>query len=105
MHVLVGRRRGMLVIFQELKSLMIGVVLVCGVMLAGPLTSHASPVDPFAVKPVKAADAEKARVKPRVLITERVGAMLGSPKVSVKSLDLTLVAATDFGDWEHDRPQ
>jgi hypothetical protein len=95
----------MLVSFQELKSLLFGVVLVCGVMLAGPLTSHASPADPFAVTPVKVADAVKAKSKPRASIGERFGAMLGSPKVSQTSFDLTLISATDFGDWDQDAPR
>jgi hypothetical protein len=95
----------MRVSFQELKSLMIGVVLVCGVMLAGPLTSHASPVDPFAVTPVKVADAPKAKLKPRASVSERFGALLGSPKVSQKSFDLAATNAADFGDWDHDAPR
>jgi hypothetical protein len=92
----------MLVSFQELKSLMIGVVLVCGVMLAGPLTSHASPADPFAAAPVKVADVGKAKVKPRASVSERFGALLGNPKVSQKSFDLTATTATDFGDWDQE---
>jgi hypothetical protein len=95
----------MLVSFQELKPLLIGVVLVCGVMLAGPLTSHASPADPFAVGPVKVAEAGKAKLKPRFSISERFGAMLDQPKVSQKSFDLTTITATDFGDWEQDVPR
>jgi hypothetical protein len=87
-----------------MKSLFIGVVLVCGVMLAGPLTSHASPVDPFAVSPVKVADAGKvqAKAKPRVALVERFAAILDAPKVSQKSFDLTETTANDFGDWDQE---
>jgi hypothetical protein len=87
---------------HELKSLSVGVVLVCGVMLAGPLTSQASPADPFAVSSAKALDATKAEAKPkpRIWLAERFGAMLSAPKVSHKSLDLTTTSAQDFGDWD-----
>jgi hypothetical protein len=103
--VLFRRLRGLLVNFQDLKSLMIGVILICGVMLAGPLTSHASAADPFAVAPLKIADAGKTKLKPRLSLVERFGGMVSTPKVSQKSFDLTATAATDFGDWDQDAPR
>jgi hypothetical protein len=90
---------------QELKSLTIGVVLVCGVMLAGPLTSHASPADPFAVTPVKVANVGKAKAKPHLSMGERFGAIIGSPKVNQTAFDLTATTARDFGDWDQDVPR
>jgi hypothetical protein len=103
--VLIERFRGLLVSFQDFKSLMIGVVLVCGVMLAGPLSSHASSADGFAVTTAKFVESGKVRQKPRVSLTERFGALLGNPKVSQKSFDLTATTATDFGDWDQGAPR
>jgi hypothetical protein len=89
--------------FQELKSLVIGVVLVCGVMLAGPLTSHASPADPFAVTAAKASPAKpQAAIKPRADAAERRNATLSAPKISQTAFDLTATKAHDFGDWDHE---
>jgi hypothetical protein len=99
----------MIVSLQELKSLLIGVILVCGVMLAGPLTSHASPVDPFALLSTTAEMANAgtkagAKTKPRLALTERFSSLLGAPKVSQTTLDLTATTATDFGDWDDELP-
>jgi hypothetical protein len=102
--VLIERFRGLLVSFQDFKSLIIGVILVCGVMLAGPLTSHASAADPFSATPAKIAEG-KPKAKPRVSLVERFAGMASAPKVSHKSLDLTATAAADFGDWDQDVPR
>jgi hypothetical protein len=108
--VLIERFRGLPVSFQDFRPLMIGVVLVCGVMLAGPLTSHASAADPFATAPfatgpTKTADADKPKSQPRVSLVERFSGMLSTPKVSQKSFDLNATAAADFGDWDQDAPR
>jgi hypothetical protein len=90
--------------FHELKSLMVGVVLICGVMLAGPLTSQASPADPFAVSSAKTVVAARTETspKPRVRLAERFSAMLSAPKVRQSSFDLTAISSQDFGDWDAD---
>jgi hypothetical protein len=103
--VLIERFRGLPMSFQDFKPLMIGVVLVCGVMLAGPLTSHASAADPFATGPTKTADDDKPKLKPRVSLVGRFSGMLSTPKVSQKSFDLNATAAADFGDWDQDAPR
>ena len=88
---------------QELKSLLIGVVLVCSVMLAGPLNSHASPADPFNVSSANATNATKVvKAKRRAGLAERFGTMVNVPKVNQVSFDLSAPTATDFGDWEHE---
>ena len=92
---------GLVVVFQELKSTLIGAVLVCGVMLAGPLTTQASPADPFAALSAKAADAA-AKPKPRVWVSERNAAALNGPKIKQQPLDLAATAPADFGDWENE---
>jgi hypothetical protein len=89
-----------LVTFHECKSILLGVVLVCGVMLAGPLTSQASPVDPLSARAAKLAVA--AKQPPRVWLAERFGTMLAAPKVTQKSFDLSKVQPQDFGDSEPD---
>jgi hypothetical protein len=86
---------GARVTLQDCKSLLLGVVLVCGVMLAGPLTSQASPSDPFG-----AVSGQGAKPKPRVWIAERFGAMLSGTKVTQTAFDLGATTTRDFGDWD-----
>jgi hypothetical protein len=91
--------------FQELKSLFVGIVLICGVMLVGPLTTHASPSDPFARPAALARTGTPNVAKPRVWISERIGAMLSGPRVRRETLDLSVTSDRDFGDWEPPQPQ
>jgi hypothetical protein len=100
--VVVGAAKERDVSFQDLKSMMIGVVLVFGVMLAGPLTTQASPSNQsYRLNIAKPSDAT-VRAKPRAVMVERFGSMLGAPKLKSGPLDMTTSSAQDFGDWEPD---
>jgi hypothetical protein len=92
--------RETLVTLHECKSMLVGVALVCGVMLLGPLKSQASPADGFASSSAKLAD--KGQPKHRVWLAERFGTMLAAPKVTQKTFDLSTISPQDFGDSEPD---
>jgi hypothetical protein len=73
--------------------MLIGVAMVFGVMLVGPLTTQASPAGAAKLS-------EKGQPKQRVWLAERFAAMLAAPKVTQKLLDLKSVQPHEFGDLE-----
>ena len=85
--------------FQDLKSLVVGVLMVIGVMLAGPLTTHASPADPFARPPSKSVSVAKPLVKAK---SPTAATALTAPNIRQMAWDLTTTTAQDFGDWEQE---
>jgi hypothetical protein len=89
------------VTFHECKSMLVGVVLVCGVVLVGPLKSQASPVGASS-SPTATKLADKAQPKHRVWLAERFGTMLAAPKVTHQTFDLSATLPQDFGDSEPD---
>jgi hypothetical protein len=90
------------VTLQELKPLSIGVVLVLGIMLAGPLTSQASPAARGVERYAVSADAGLLRTpKPRGILSW-FGAVSAPPTQKSKALDLAARSPQDFADWDRD---